>query len=365
MLDAQVFQRLGDFTLDTSLAVPAEGVTALFGRSGSGKSSLIRLIAGLGMPEVGTIRLGDTWLVDTRRRRWVPPHRRQLGVVFQEARLFPHYSVRGNLRYGMPRASRDAFDDLVDLLGIGHLLARTPGRLSGGEARRVAIGRALLSCPRMLLMDEPLTGLDGARKQELLHYIRRLARDTGVPILFVSHDTREIGALADRVALIEEGRVMASGPVDEMFARLDLGPRTGRFEASSLIEARILAHDQALCLTRLALPGMEAGEALSVARLEGAVGDAVRLRLRARDVGVAPSGAPPLPDVACIPATLREMGDEAHSPFVEVMLDVGGQALRARLSRDAIAQMELQVGHALQARLRSVTVSRHDMVVVT
>ncbi|WP_280567324.1 molybdenum ABC transporter ATP-binding protein [Chromohalobacter sp. 296-RDG] len=363
MLETQVFQRLGAFTLDTSLAVSAEGVTALFGRSGSGKSSLIRLIAGLEVPEAGTIRLGDTWLVDTQRRRWVPPHRRQLGVVFQEARLFPHYSVRGNLRYGMPRAARADFDGLVELLGIGHLLSRTPGRLSGGEVRRVAIGRALLSRPRMLLMDEPLTGLDGARKQELLHYIRRLARDTGVPILFVSHDTREIGALADRVALIEEGRVMASGPVDEMFTRLDLGPRTGRFEASSLLEARIAAHDEALCLTRLALPGMAEGETLSVARLEGAVGDAVRLRLRARDVGVASTWAPPLPDVACLPATLREIGDEAHGPFVEVMLDVGGQALRARLTREAVGQMGLHAGQALQARLRSVTISRHDVVV--
>ncbi|WP_040242631.1 molybdenum ABC transporter ATP-binding protein [Chromohalobacter japonicus] len=364
MLEAQVFQRLGDFTLDTSLAVPAEGVTALFGRSGSGKSSLIRLIAGLEAPETGTIRLGDTWLMDTQRHLWVPPHRRQLGIVFQEARLFPHYSVRGNLRYGMPRAARADFDGLVELLGIGHLLSRTPGLLSGGEARRVAIGRALLSRPRMLLMDEPLTGLDGARKQELMHYIRRLARDTGVPILFVSHDTREIGALADRVALIEEGRVMASGPVDEMFARLDLGPRTGRFEASSLLEARIVAHDEALCLTRLVLPGMTEGETLSVARLEGAVGDTVRLRLRARDVGIAPSWTPPLPDFACIPATLREIGDEAHGPFVEVMLDVGGQALRARLTREAVDQMGLRAGQALQARLRSVTISRHDVIVM-
>ena len=364
MLEASVTQRLGDFTLDASLTVPAEGVTALFGRSGSGKSSLIRLIAGLGVPDSGIIRLGETWLVDTRRRHWMPPHRRQLGVVFQEARLFPHYSVRGNLRYGMPRASRGDFDGLVELLGIGHLLARTPARLSGGEARRVAIGRALLSRPRMLLMDEPLTGLDGARKQELLRYIRQLARDTGVPILFVSHDTREIGALADRVALIEQGQVLASGPVDEMFSRLDLGPRTGRFEAASLIEARIVAHDDAYDLTQLALRNVSTP--LDVARLEGVPGDTVRLRLRARDVGVVPASAScsTRSGTAFLPATLREIGDETQGPFVEVMLDVGGQALRARLTRRDVSTMRLHPGQTLQAQVRSVTISRHDVIVL-
>src|SRR5690554_7004310 len=201
-LQLKVRKRLGSFTLDASLALPNRGVSALFGVSGSGKTSLLRLVAGLDRPDTGSIQLGDRYLVDTARRIFVPPHQRNIGVVFQEARLFPHYRVRGNLTYGMPISARSRLEPIVDLLGIGALLDRMPGTLSGGEAQRVSIGRALLTDPALLLMDEPLTGLDGARKKELLDYLVALTRELEIPVVYISHDTQEISTKWSAMALI-------------------------------------------------------------------------------------------------------------------------------------------------------------------
>ncbi|MFT4162075.1 molybdenum ABC transporter ATP-binding protein, partial [Shinella sp.] len=226
--------RLGDFTLDAAFTSDG-GVTALFGRSGSGKTSLIRIIAGLTRPAEGVVRLGDDVLVDTARGIFVPPHRRRFGYVFQEARLFPHLTVRQNLNYGRwfsPKGTRpESPDRIVGLLGIGDLLDRQPANLSGGEKQRVAIGRALLAAPRLLLMDEPLAALDEERKAEILPYLERLRDEAGVPIVYVSHSVAEVARLADRVVLMVDGRVEAVGPASDVLGGPRLASAADRREA--------------------------------------------------------------------------------------------------------------------------------------
>lgn len=356
-LDCHVRKHLGDFMLEMTLSVPASGVTALFGQSGSGKTSLLRLIAGLDRPDAGHVRLAGETLTDCDSRTFVPVHRRRLGVVFQEARLFPHYRVRGNLAYGMPATSRSRFDDLVGLLGIGHLLDRLPGTLSGGEARRVAIGRALLTQPRLLLMDEPLTGLDGERKQELLRYIVRLTREIDIPVLYVSHDTAEISAIADHLALIEQGRLIAHGTLDNLMMRLDLTDRLGGFDAATRLDAHIVAHDLHYALTHVAL---EDGQTLRVPRISQPPGQRVRLSIGARDVALSLS----MPEGTSFRNGLRTR-IEAIEPSLqeasanEVGLRIGNQVFRARLTRQACDEMQLRVGSEVIALIRSVAFDQH------
>ena len=209
MLEINVQKRLGEMDLAADLQIPARGVTALFGLSGSGKSSLINLVSGLLMPDQGYIRLNGKTLVDTAQRINLAPNKRHIGYVFQDARLFPHYSVKGNLRYGMKAESAVSFEAILQLLGIEHLLKRYPFSLSGGEKQRVAIGRALLSNPDILLMDEPLSALDLPRKRELLAYLETLSKEIEIPILYVTHSLDELTALAERVVLMENGKVVA------------------------------------------------------------------------------------------------------------------------------------------------------------
>jgi molybdate transport system ATP-binding protein len=238
-LELDVSHRLGGFSLEARFCA-GPGLTALFGPSGSGKTALVNLIAGLSRPKRGRIVADGEVLVDTATGRFVPRHRRRIGYVFQEARLFPHLSVRGNLLYGRwfaPKgASRESLDRVVDLLGIGHLLARRPRRLSGGETQRVAIGRALLAAPRLLLLDEPLAALDAARKEEILPYIERLRDESRIPIVYVSHAVSEVARLANTVVLLRDGRVEAAGPVAEILGRPDLALVLGEDEAGAVIE---------------------------------------------------------------------------------------------------------------------------------
>lgn len=367
MLDFHLNRLQGTFQLDATLKVPARGVTALFGRSGSGKTSILRLIAGLERLDHGHLRLAGECLAGGEDNVFVPAHRRQLGVVFQEPRLFPHYTVRGNLCYGMPRAltpgkrqeNRNRLHEMVALLGIEDLLARMPGQLSGGEARRVAIGRALLSRPRMLLLDEPLTGLDGARKQELLQYISRLAREIEIPILFVSHDTRELFAVADRLALVDNGRITASGEIGDMLSRLDLAPQTGRYEAGSLLSAEVLSHDDDWQLTRL---GLGAGLSLQLARLAMPVGRRVRLRLRARDISIALKTPEHTSLRNVLPAVIHEIETERGHASAELVLGIAGQRVRARVDRLVCQELGLKVGLGVKALISSVALSGPDVI---
>ncbi len=226
MLVIDVERRQGDFLIRTAIRQSQAGVTALFGPSGAGKTSIVNMVAGLIAPDRGHIRINDTIVFDSERRINLPPEKRRIGYVFQDGRLFPHLTVRRNLVYGMKRIAPQKrvvdFDSVVELLGIGHLLERRPARLSGGEKQRVAIGRALLTSPRLLLMDEPLASLDAARKQEVLPFVQRLCREFHRPILYVSHSLGEIRQLATHLALLNEGRVAAFGGTDEMLGRTDL-----------------------------------------------------------------------------------------------------------------------------------------------
>jgi molybdate transport system ATP-binding protein len=255
MLEVDIEHRLGTFALDVHFR-SGRGLTALFGRSGGGKTSVVNTIAGLITPHKGRIVVDGSVLTDTERGIRLPTHRRRVGYVFQDGRLFPHLTVRQNLLFGRwfaPTAAPPGrLDDVVDLLGIGTLLDRRPSRLSGGEKQRVAIGRALLASPRLLLMDEPLASLDARRKDEILPFIERLRDHGGVPIVYVSHAVAEVTRLATTIVLISDGRVRAAGSVREVMGRAELYPMTGRFEAGAVLSARVAVHDARWGLTELA-----------------------------------------------------------------------------------------------------------------
>ncbi|MDR5858119.1 molybdenum ABC transporter ATP-binding protein [Halomonas eurihalina] len=355
----EVSHRLGAFSLEADLTLPGRGVTALFGASGSGKTSLLRLIAGLDRPDRGRIELDGEPLVDTATRHFVPAHRRRLGVVFQEARLFPHYRVRGNLAYAMPAHMASRFEAVVGLLGIDHLLARYPATLSGGEARRVAIGRALLSDPCLLLMDEPLTGLDGARKRELLRYIQRLADEVDIPIVYVSHEPAELVEVADTLILMEQGRVRAQGKLDALMERCDLTDALGGFDAAMPLEASVQAHDGAYGLTRL---GLDDGQVLIVPGMTASLGQRVRLRVPVREVALARAPSAELSYrnqlVTVIEQAWVPPGDAAT---MELRLRLGSQMLGARLTRKSYDELGLVVGQEVTALVRTVAFSSRDV----
>ena len=357
MLSIAVRHRFGSFVLDAAFE-SAGGLTALFGRSGAGKTTLINAIAGLLRPEHGHIIVDGEVLNDTERAIFVPPRRRRIGYVFQEGRLFPHLSVRQNLLYGRwfaPPADKRRphptaeVDRIVDLLGIGALLDRRPALLSGGEKQRVAIGRALLARPRLLVMDEPLASLDEFRKAEILPYIERLRDEVGMPIVYVSHQLAEVARLATTMVVISEGRVAAFGPTASIMGRIDLFPLTGRAEAGALLATRIAAHDPAFGLTTLRAA---AGD-LRVPHLDLPVGAALRIRIRARDVMIALEPPLGLSALNVLPGTVVEIG-HADGPIVEMRLDCAGEALIARLTRRSVETLGLTPGCPVYAVIKSI-----------
>jgi molybdate transport system ATP-binding protein len=341
------------FTLDAAFTADGAGVTALFGPSGCGKSTILAAVAGLLRPEAGRVALDGVALLDTAARVFVSPERRRFGLVFQEARLFPHLSVETNLRYGERRAPRGAtgpgFPEVVALLGIDHLLGRRPARLSGGERQRVALGRALLSRPRLLLMDEPLAALDSARRAEVLPFLARLRDLSGLPILYVTHALDEVDALADRLVLLEAGRVLAEGGVEALTARTDL-PLAARRDAGVLVGCRVLAHETDRGLTRLGFAG---GELLVPLRPEP-VETRLRLRLRARDVAVATEAPRGLSMQNVLPAVLEAIAPAPTPEELFLRLVIGPTPLLARVTRDSVARLALRPGQPLWALVKSV-----------
>jgi molybdate transport system ATP-binding protein len=356
-LSVSVQQVYGGFRLDAAFESPG-GLTALFGPSGCGKTSIVRFIAGLLRPQQGRIALGGSVLVDTANRRFVPPHRRGIGYVFQEPRLLPHLSVRQNLLYGRwfarrfrrPPAETASFERVVELLGIGGLLGRPPGALSGGEAQRVAIGRALLAAPRLLLMDEPFASIDEVRKAEILPYVERLRDELEIPIVYVSHALDEVVRLATTLVVLERGRVLAHGPLGELLSRIDLPNLARRLDAGVVLEAEVVGHDPRWQLTQLRI---RAGSLL-VPSLALPPGHGVRVWIRARDVSLSadPPGASSVLNV--FPARVVELAPGADAS-TDVRLDCAGDALLARITRLSAERLQLRPGRTVHALVKGVS----------
>ena len=342
------------FRLQADLALPGRGVSALFGPSGSGKTTLLRAIAGLERHPGRLVVGGEVWQ-DDAAGVFVPTHRRPVGVVFQESSLFEHLTVRGNLEFGMKRVARERrrvdLDAAVALMGIGHLLERRPARLSGGERQRVAIGRALLTSPRLLLMDEPLAALDLARKREILPYLQRLHDELDLPVLYVSHAPDEVARLADHLVLLDAGRVVASGPLAATMARLDLPTALGD-DAGVVLDGEVVAHDADYGLATLAFPG----GSLRVAHGPEPAGRRLRIRVLARDVSIA---LVPHADSSILNRVAATVVDDApaDTPAHRLLrLDAGGTPLLARITRLSRDQLALAPGRAVWAQIKAVAV---------
>jgi molybdate transport system ATP-binding protein len=356
-LEVDVGLCLASFQLETRFVSDAP-VTALFGRSGSGKTTVLNAIAGLVTPARGRIALGDTVFFDGSRS--IPVQKRRVGYVFQEDRLLPHLSVRQNLLYGRffngHGGAHAELERIVELLDLSHLLARRPHGLSGGEKQRVAIGRALLASPRLLLMDEPLASLDTPRKAEILYYIERLRDEVHVPIVYVSHSIDEVVRLADTVVLLSDGRVAGSGPVAEMAGRLELRPYLGKFEGGAVIETRVAAHDLDWGLARLEFPG----GSLYAPDVDALVGEPVRVRIRARDVSLAVGRPQGLSMLNVIAGTVEGLG-ESNGASVDVRIDAAGTPIIARVTRKSVAELELAPGKPVYALIKAVAIDRHSV----
>lgn len=356
------------FTLDVDFQLPGEGISVLFGHSGSGKTTLLRLLAGLEHAPGGQLRLGETVWQDEARRLFLPPHRRPVGFVFQEASLFPHLSVADNMRYGQKRSQPAGkgfeLERIADLLGIRPLLTRRPDTLSGGEAQRVAIARALLCSPQILLMDEPLAALDWRRKQEILPYLERLHQELAIPVVYVSHAPDEVARLADHLVLLEAGKIVASGPLNQVLSRLDL-PAAFADDAGVVLTARIVGHE-ADDLTRLAIPGGE----IYVSSRNEAIGTALRCRVHARDVSLALQPASDSSILNTVAATVVDLATTDTPGHVMVRLDMGNEGgkagensggsapnnhpLLARITRRSAERLGIRPGLPLYAQIKAV-----------
>jgi molybdate transport system ATP-binding protein len=359
MIEVDVSRRLGAFELDVAFAVEAP-IVGLFGRSGAGKTSVVNAIAGICRPSRGRVRINGEVLYDSRLGIDMAPERRRVGYVFQDALLFPHLDVLANLAYGerlrAPAERVIARDRVVALLGLENLLHRRPRTLSGGEKQRVAIGRALLAQPRILLMDEPLAALDVARKAEILDYIERLRDELSIPIVYVTHSVAEITRLSDAVVVLSEGKCLAVGNVEEVMGRADLRPATGRYEAGSLIDATILRQDAASQLTVL---GFDGGE-LVVPRLEASLGERVRARIRARDVSLALRRPEAISILNVMAGTVVSVTEDA-GPIADVEVAVGSATITARISRWSRDDLGIRAGCHVFALVKAISFDQRSV----
>jgi molybdate transport system ATP-binding protein len=339
------------FTLDVQLDLPGRGVSALFGRSGCGKTTCLRAMAGL-EPARGRLEItGDVWQ-DDAQNRFLPTHKRPLGYVFQESSLFAHLTVRGNVEYGMKRVPASqrqvSLDQAVDLLGIATLMNRKPETLSGGERQRVAMARALASSPRLLLLDEPLAALDAQRKSEVLPYLERLHSQLDIPVLYVSHALDEVIQLADTLVVLEQGRVVVSGPLAQTLARLDTTHVLGD-DTSALLEGTVAERDERWHLARIAFPG----GSLWLRDSGLAAGSRVRVRVLARDVSIATQEPQATSIQNVLPCLVHSIAPDSHPSQQLVQLMCGESLLRARITARACEALSLVPGKPAWAQVKS------------
>lgn len=357
MIDVRLNLKYPGFALDVDLHLPGRGVTALYGHSGSGKTTCLRCIAGLERAEDGFVQINQEVWQDSRNGVFVPPHKRALGYVFQEASLFPHLSVRANLEFGLKRIARALrrvdLAQAAELLGIGHLLERHPQHLSGGERQRVGIARALLTSPQLLLMDEPLAALDSKRKSEILPYLERLHDELDIPVLYVSHAQDEVARLADHIVLLSDGEALASGPIGETLARLDLPMALGD-DAGVVINGSVIAYDEHYQLLTLQLP--HSPLQMRVAHAPLALGKPLRVKVQARDVSLSLHAEEASSILNRLPVTVTQEIAADNSAHVLVRLDAGGTPLLARITRFSRDQLHLHPGQTLWAQIKAVAV---------
>lgn len=356
MIEIDVQKRQGDFFVDVAFSSEATGVTAIFGISGAGKTSVINMVAGLSRPDTGRISIEGRTVFDSKKGIDLPPEKRGFGYVFQDGRIFPHRSVLSNLTYGMqlvPKHRRSiGFDEVIELLGIGDLLDRRVTNLSGGEKQRVAIGRALLTSPSLLLMDEPLASLDAARKAELLPFIQRLSHKLSIPILYVSHSLDEVLNLAGTLVLLDSGRVVSVGPVEEVANQPHFTDFKNGHESGAVLVTVVDHHDRDDGLTYLRIDG----KFLKVPLYDASPGTRLRVHVNSRDVALAlhpPTGT----SVQNILPAVVERILEHEGPLIDVRLDMGAP-ITARITRKARRDLGLFPGQQLLVMIKSVAVSR-------
>lgn len=356
-------QCLGSQSFDIDLTLPPKGITAVFGRSGAGKTSLINVVAGLNTPDTGLIDINGTCLFDSQQGLNIPVHKRNVGYVFQDARLFPHYKVKGNLLYGVREFDDEYFEKIVGLLALTHLLARYPNQLSGGEKQRVAIGRALLSKPDILLMDEPLASLDLPRKREVLPFLEQLAHSVRIPIMYVSHSLNEVLRLAQNVVVVDDGRVVACGSLEDIWSSNQMKPWQSFSEQSSLFEANIAEHNHEYALSRVKLaPDVH----LWVQKIDGEIGSSVRLQVRANDVSLVidPPSKTSIRNIihgVIVKLENHSNGEDKKSVSVTVKL-AEDCLLVATITGWACDDLGLVEGMAIYAQIKGVSVTQRDIV---
>lgn len=355
MITLKLKQQLADFTLDLDLTLPARGVSAIVGPSGSGKTTLLRCVAGLEKADQALIEINGNCWQDSQRGLWLPPHKRALGYVFQEASLFDHLSVQGNLDYGRRRSAEPAGNEqaaqIIELLGIGHLLQRGTNGLSGGERQRVGIARALLANPRLLLLDEPLTALDPQRKADILPYLERLHAELDIPLLYVSHSPDEVARLADHLVLLENGTLRASGSLQTLLPRLDL-PMAHSDDARSVLHGQVSACDDHYQLLELTLAGSVLKLRVPHAALP--LGQQVRVAVQARDVSLALEKPQHSSVLNQLPARIEAIEPGNHPAQTLVRLALGDNALLARVTRYSADQLQLQPGLEVWVQIKAV-----------
>lgn len=354
-LSAEITLTRGDFSLDISCLIASQTMTGVYGSSGAGKSTLLRCLAGLEPTCMGKIQFGaDNWQ-DTARGVFVPPHQRSVGLVFQDGRLFSHLDVRGNLEYGYRRTRNERrlnFDEVTQWLDLAALLPRMPHTLSGGERQRVALGRALLTQPRLLLLDEPLAALDRRRRQEMLPYLARLRVELAIPMLYVSHHLDEL-IECDDLLLLEHGKLITTAPLTDMLTRLDLA-LAQEDDAGALMAATVAEHDDAYHVTHLAI----GTQRLIVGRQPAPIGTRLRLRVHARDVAIALEPPQRSSLLNIIAARVDELTSAAQAGQTVVKLDVEGQPLLARITCKSAEALALRPGMQVYALVKSVALMR-------